>query len=69
MLSKCTVTGATETGADVRKSDGAGLMALVEQGEDAVVGLEAGHAWTDGENGAGAVGACRKNMLGSERDF
>ena len=60
---------AAETGKGVGDGDGTANVGLVEECEDAVAVLEAGDAFADGDNGAGAVGTGDYRVGGGERVF
>ena len=55
VLTESAVESAAETGLGVGDGDGAGKMGLIEEGDDSVALLEAGDAWTGGDDGACAV--------------
>lgn len=55
-MAESAVQGAAETRHGVGDCDGTGDVGLVEEGEDSVAFLEAGHAGAGGDDGAGAVG-------------
>jgi hypothetical protein len=44
------VDGGPETRGQVRDAKGAAEVCLVEEGDDAVAGLEAGAFWAEGDN-------------------
>lgn len=61
-----TVNDTTETGLDAEVVERTADVALVEEGDDLVAGLEAGDILADSENGTGAIGAGDNTVLGRE---
>lgn len=61
-----TVNDTTETGLDAEVVERAANVALVEEGDDLVAGLEAGDVLADGEDGTGTVRTGDDAVLGGE---
>lgn len=55
VLTESAVESTAETGLGVGDGNGAGEVGLIEEGDDSVALLEAGDAWTGGDDGACAV--------------
>ena len=55
VLTESAVESTAETGLGVGDCNGAGEVGLIEEGDDSVALLEAGDAWTGGDDGACAV--------------
>ena len=64
--SEGTVNDTTETGLDGEVVERTADVALVEEGDDLVAGLEAGDVLADGEDGTGTIGAGDDTILGGE---
>ena len=64
--SEGTVDDTTETGLDGEVVERTADVALVEEGDDLVAGLEAGNVLADGEDGTGTIGAGDDTILGGE---
>jgi hypothetical protein len=60
------VNNTTETGLDAEVVERTADVALVEEGDDLVAGLEAGDVLADGEDGTGTIGAGDDTIPGGE---